>query len=195
MRFKKQTYLWTGFLWSEEVFAGTLVDGIARWNGEVETRFSNLLGGGFDWRIGPSVVRERDNPRLGDQVAYGAWLELKPTPRLLFTLQHSYYKISELDGGPEIFATFVTRGRLTYQFSRRLFVRLVGEYVDDDRSFALDPLLSYKINPFTVFFLGSSHSFGEFKDDPATSAIEVQNQGYRQTQRLFFVKFQYLFRV
>jgi hypothetical protein len=72
---------------------------------------------------------------------------------------------------------------------------VVGEYVDDAHAYSVDPLLSYKINPFTVFFLGSSHSFNEFTDDPATSAIEIQNDGYRQTERLFFVKFQYLFRV
>ncbi len=141
------------------------------------------------------MIRDRDNPRLGDQFSYGVWLEIRPTPQLLLTLNHSSFRINELDGGPEVASTFVTRGRLTYQFSRRLFLRLVGEYVDDDQSVAVDPLISYKINPFTVFFLGSSHSFDEFNDDPATGEIEVQDGGYRQTERLFFVKFQYLFRM
>ena len=195
LRFKKQTYLWTGFLWSEEVFADTFVPGIARWSGDVDTRFSNLLSGGFDWRLGPSMIRDRDNPRLGDQFAYGAWLELKPTSQLLLTLEHTSFDLNELNGGPDVFDTFVTRGRLTYQFSKRLFCRVVGEYVDDSRSFAVDPLLSYKINPFTVFFLGSSHSFDEFSDDPATTEIEVRESSYRQTERLFFVKFQYLIQV
>ena len=195
LRFKKQTYLWTGFLWSEEVFAGELVPGIARWAGDIDTRFSNLLSGGVDWRIGPSVVRERDDPRLGDQHSWGAWLELRPTPQLFLGVEHASFRLNELDGGPEIVNTFVTRGRLTYQFSKQLFLRVVGEYVDDAHAYSVDPLLSYKINPFTVFFLGSSHSFNEFTDDPATSAIEIQNDGYRQTERLFFVKFQYLFRV
>ena len=195
LRFKKQTYLWTGFLWSEEVFAGKLVPGIARWNGDVDTRFSNLLSGGFDWHVGPSVIRDRDNPRLGDQFSYGVWMEIKPTSQLLLAIEHTSFDLNELNGGPDVFDTFVTRARLTYQFSQRLFLRVVGEYVDDSRSYAVDPLFSYKINPFTVFFLGSSHSFNEFNDDPATTAIEIQNGGYRQTERLFFVKFQYLIRV
>ncbi|HEX5133345.1 MAG TPA: DUF5916 domain-containing protein [Candidatus Krumholzibacteria bacterium] len=195
MRFKKQTYLYTGYLWSEEVFAGRLVSGIARWYVDIDTRFSNMIGGGVDWRLGPSVIRDRDNPRLGDQFSYGIWLEIKPTSQLLFSLEHATFHISELDGGPDVADTFVSRGRMTYQFSKRLFMRLVGEYVDDTRAFSVDPLVSYKINPFTVFFVGSSHSFGEFKDDPATSDIEVRDGGYRQTERLFFVKFQYLFRV
>jgi hypothetical protein len=194
-RFKKQTYLWLSYLWSEEVFAGVLVPGIARFNGNVETRFSNLLGGGVSWNIGPSVIRDRENPRLGDQFSYGAWLELKPTAQLLLTLEHSSFDINELKGGADVFNTFVTRSRVTYQFSKSLFLRVVGEYVDDSHSWAVDPLLSYKINPFTVFFLGSSHSFNEFRDDPATTNIEVRDPGFRQTERLFFVKFQYLFRV
>ena len=65
----------------------------------------------------------------------------------------------------------------------------------DAKDLQVDPLLSYKINPFTVFFVGSSHSFNDFKDDPNTPAREIENEGYRQTERLFFVKFQYLFRV
>ena len=71
----------------------------------------------------------------------------------------------------------------------------MGEYVDDTRTMSLDPLLSYKISPFTVFFIGSSHSFDRFADDPATAPIEVARDGYRQTERLFFVKFQYLIRM
>jgi hypothetical protein len=46
-----------------------------------------------------------------------------------------------------------------------------------------------------VFYLGSSHSFGNFEDDPATVPIEIAEPGFKQTERLFFVKFQYLFRV
>ncbi len=195
LRFKKQTYLWTGILWSEEVFAGARVDGIRRWSGDIDTRFSNMVGGGVDWRLGHSVIRDRGNPRLGDEFSYGFWLEFRPTSQLRLTMEHSSFDLNELDGGADVFDTFVTRSRLTYQFSKRLFLRVVGEYVDDSRAFSVDPLLSYKINPFTVFFLGSSHSFGEFEDDPTTTAIEVKNPGYRQTERQFFVKFQYLFRV
>jgi hypothetical protein len=112
-----------------------------------------------------------------------------------FDVDYSSFRLDELDGGPNIFNTYVVRTKLTYQFSKSLFLRVVGEYVDDSRSLAVDPLLSFKINPFTVFFLGSSHSFSDFQDDPSTVPVEVTDPGYRQTERLFFVKFQYLFRV
>ncbi len=194
-RFKKQTYLWAGYLWSEERFAGELVDGIHRWEGDIDSRFSRALSAGIDWRYGHSVVRDRDNPRLGAEYSYNAWLELQPTSQLLLAMEHHWFRIDEIEGGARIADTYVTRARLTYQFSKPLFLRIVGEYVDEFHSVSLDPLFSYKINPFTVFFVGSSHSFREFQDDPATTAIEVGRPGYRQTERIFFLKFQYLIRM
>ncbi len=195
LRFKKQTYFWTGYLWSEERFAGVLVPGIHRWVTEMDSEFSKYLSVGFDTRIGHSVVRDRDDPRLGDEFSYALYAYFKPISQVRFDVDYNSFRLDELDGSANIYDTYVVRTKLTYQFSKSLFLRVVGEYVDDQRSLAVDPLLSYKINPFTVFFLGSSHSFNDFQDDPSTAPVEVTDPGYRQTERLFFVKFQYLFRV
>jgi len=194
-RFKKQTYLWSGYLWSEERFADQLVPGIRRWSLDFDTEFSKRISAGYYHRIGRSVVRDRDNPRLGDEFSWGGYATLRPTSQLRFDGTFDKFTMHELNDGPEIFNTYVARGKLSFQFTKNLFLRVVGQYVDDDKSLQVDPLLSYKINPFTVFFLGSSHSFSEFKDDPDTPGVQIANQGYRQTERLFFVKFQYLFRV
>ncbi len=194
-RFKKQTFLWSGYLWSEERFAGKLVEGIARWQFDVDSNFSKYLSTGFYGNLGHSVVRDRSNPRLGDEWSYGAYVYLKPMSQLRFDITYDAFQLDELNGGARIFDTFVSRGKLTYQFSSKLFLRVIGEYVDDTEAVSLDPLLSYKLNPFTVFFLGSSHGFDNFEDDAGTTAIEIAQPGYKQTERLFFVKFQYLFRV
>lgn len=190
-RFKKQTYFWTGYLFSEEVFAGKMIEGIHRWQTDFDTEFSKRVSFGTYTRLGHSVVRERDDPRLGDEWSWGAWLTLRPSAQLRFDGTFDSFELNELDGGPNIVNTYVTRGKLSFQFTRNLFLRVVGEYIEDGKSFQADPLLSYKINPFTVFFLGSSHSFSDHDDE---TAISFQD-GYRQTDRLFFVKFQYLFRV
>lgn len=195
LRFKKQTYFWTGYLWSEEVFAGKLVDGIARWSWDVDTAFSKYVSAGMYGRMGHSVVRDRDNPRLGDEWSYGVYFNTKPLSQLRFDVTYDSFRLDERDNGPRIYDTFVSRAKLTYQFTNKLFLRVIGEYIDDSESVAIDPLLSYKINPFTVFFLGSSHTFDNFEDDRRTPPIEIAEPGYKQTERLFFVKFQYLFRV
>jgi hypothetical protein len=171
-----------------------LVPGIARWNVDIDTRITKLISGGINWNLGPSMIRDSENPRLGDQFSYGVWLELKPTSQFLLNFEYASFDLNELNGGPNVDDTFVSRTRLTYQFTQRLFLRVVGEYVDEYKTYSIDPLLSYKINPFTVFFMGSSHAFSDFNDDPATTR-GTPRSGYHQTDRLFFVKFQYLFRV
>ncbi len=195
LRFKKQTYLWNGYLWSEEVFAGKLITGIQRWSWDLDTAFSKYLSAGMYGRLGHSVVRDRDDPRLGDEWSYGVYFNTKPFSQLRVDVTYDSFQLNELDNGPNIFNTFVSRAKLTYQFSSKLYLRVIGEYVDDAQAFALDPLLSYKINPFTVFFLGSSHAFSKFEDDASTTPVEIAEPGYKQTERLFFVKLQYLFRV
>lgn len=194
-RLKKQTYVWTGYVWSEEVFAGTRVEGIERWSWDIDTSCSKYCSAGMYGRLGHSVVRDRDNPRLGDEWSYGVYFNTKPLSQLRFDVTYDSFRLDELDGGQRIFDTFVSRAKLTYQFTNNLFFRVIGEYVDDVESASIDPLLSYKINPFTVFFVGSSHGFANYEDDPATVPVEIAEPGYKQTERLFFVKFQYLFRV
>jgi len=172
-----------------------LVTGIHRWNLSMDTAFSKQVQGGYYHHIGQSVVRDTADPRLGNELSWGGYLTLRPTSQLRFDGNFDKFTLHELNSGPVIFDTYVARGKLSFQFTKDLFLRVVGQYVDDAKDWQVDPLLSYKINPFTVFFVGSSHSFDEFKEDPDTPGVQISNEGYRQTQRLFFVKFQYLFRV
>jgi hypothetical protein len=195
IRFKKQTSMWTGYLWSSERFAGSHIEGIRRWNGNVNSNFSRLMTAGFYWSLGQSIVRDRDDPRLGNQRTFEVWTTLKPLSQLQLDLNYTSFHLDELESREEIYDVFVTRARLQYQFSKSLFLRLIGEYVDADNFATLDPLLSYKINPFTVFFIGSSHTWQNIQDDPDTPGVEVVDPHYRQTDRIFFMKFQYLFRV
>lgn len=195
MRFKKQVDIWSGFIFSDERFAGERVNGIRRLAFNLNTNFSSMLSGGFYFSVGRTMVRDRDDPRLGNQRYYETWTTFKPTSQLQLQTNYMYFRMNELDSGDEVFNTFILRNRLSYQFTKNLFLRVVGEYVDSAKYIQIDPLLSYKINPFTVFFVGSSHSMMELQDDPDTPEVEVQNERYRQTDRVFFVKFQYLFRV
>jgi hypothetical protein len=140
-------------------------------------------------------VRDRDDPRLGDEFSWGLWLTLRPSSQLRFDGTFDQFDLTELDGGAEIVNTYVTRGKLSFQFTNNLFLRVVGEYIEDGHTFQADPLLSYKLNPFTVFFVGSSHSFDDDVYDSDTDTNIPLADGHQQTERLFFVKFQYLFRV
>jgi len=66
---------------------------------------------------------------------------------------------------------------------------LVLQYDDFDREWSIEPLLTYRINPFTMFFVGSTHALAEIGDASQGGPV------YTQTERQLFLKFQYLFRL
>jgi hypothetical protein len=183
--FKKQTSIWTQYIWSKERFKNVLVKGISRSEGNISTNASEKISGGFYWRVGRSVAREEDPPVLGRERTYEIWGTLKPTPRLMFDADYTFSKMLGPDASSELFRGYITRSRLTYQFTRCLFLRLVTQYNNFNREIEIDPLLSYKINPFTVFFVGSTHRLEDYGS----------TVNYGQSERQFFIKFQYLFRV
>ena len=74
---------------------------------------------------------------------------------------------------------------MNLQFTRRFFLRLIYQYNDFSRGYDLEPLLTYRINPFTVFYVGSAHRWTDFEEDFPDFGIE-------ETERQYFAKFQVL---
>jgi hypothetical protein len=140
---------------------------------------------------------------VGVRVGTGAdlllTLSLRPTDHL--TLE----AVSELSwlnvddpglGSGRLFTAQVQRLKATYHFNSRLFVRLIGQYLETDRdpslypepvlsreaSFSGSALLSYRINWQTAFFLG----YGDDREEPEAG-------GLVRTGRQFFAKISYAF--
>jgi hypothetical protein len=190
IRFKKQTGFWAGYIWSKERFKNVLVNGIERFEGNVESDAIEALSGGFYWKLGRSVVRSVDVPYLGHERVLEVWGTVKPSSRLSSTFDFTHARMDSTSGGNNVYNGYIFRNRLAYQFSRRFFMRLVTQYNDFNHRFEVDPLFSYKINPFTVFYIGSTHDFEKFKGSDYEG-----DPGYKQTDRQFFAKIQYLFRI
>jgi hypothetical protein len=109
------------------------------------------------------------NCRAGRQARLGLWTELRIGSHLQAEIGYDRDRLN-VDGG-RLYTADIERLRLMYQFSRRTFLRTVIQYRQYRKNTALydDPetepksdglftqvLLSYKINPQTVFFLGYS---------------------------------------
>jgi len=188
VQFKGQTDAWIARLWSEERFHDTEFYGIRRWNAGFGTRYSERLQGGASADWGKMIARGEDVPVLGDGVRLEVWTSFKPITRIVIEPVVNFAALDHPDGS-EIFSGYILRVRNNFQFTRELFLRLIVQYDDFDRSYAIEPLLTYKINPFTVFFVGSTHAINEIGD--ATNG----GPDYTQTDRQFFLKFQYLFRI
>lgn len=187
LQFKGQTNLWAAYLWSEENFGGLEFKGIRRWQGGADTRYSEFIQGGVFAEVGTKVAR--NDLVLGDALDVELWSTIKPISRLVIEPTFDYSRLDDPEGN-ELFDGFIVRARANLQFTRELFLRLVFQYDDFQRAYDVDPLLTYKINPFTVFFVGSTHNIAEVGDsqDGITPV-------YTQTERQFFAKLQYLFRI
>lgn len=134
-----------------------------------------------------------DNSRLGKTLRISPRMNQRFGDALSFRLRHTWEQLEH--ESERVFTANLTDLRSQYQFSARLFVRLVLLYSDIDRnaakyvdsieerssSVSSQLLLSYKINPQTVFFLG--YGDNRIENDDFASLT--------QTDRSFFMKVGY----
>ncbi|MCG3153463.1 MAG: hypothetical protein DKINENOH_00051 [bacterium] len=185
LQLKAQTSVFLGSVFSTERFRGKEFPGIRRLEIEVNSNFSKPLNLGFWLAHGRFIARNLADPVLGSGTDLQAWATIRPLSRLVIEPSFLHARLRHPNHGPEIFNGYIARTRLNYQFTRELFLRLVAQYNDFDQVLNIEPLLSYKLNPFTIFYLGTTHAFEELG----------AHRDFTQTQRQFFMKFQYLLRV
>ena len=196
---RKDRYLWLGMnmqaaaqtnvnlnllVKSDEVYRGVDFQNLRRISVNINSNFSDPLKLGGRVSAGRSIARNLETPRMGQSLNLDFWGTIKPTSRLVLEPRFTFSSLNDIETDEEFFSGFILRNRLNYQFNRRLFLRVVTQYNDFSDHVDVDPLVTYKINPFTAFYVGSTHDILNF--DGAT--------GFYQTDRQFFFKFQYLVR-
>ena len=95
-----------------------------------------------------------------------------------------------VDDGRRLFSGYVARSRLNLQLSREWSARLVLQYNDFSRTWDADPLLTWRLNPFSIFYIGSTRNYAEFAADPGG-----RDEKWRLMNRSYFLKIQYLFQI
>lgn len=63
------------------------------------------------------------------------------------------------------------------------------QYNDFAESWEADPLVTYRLNPFSIFYVGSTRDY--FIGRPDANGIE----GWKLLDRQYFMKLQYLFQM
>lgn len=184
-QFKGQSEAWIAPLWSREQFRGVVFNDIQRIESWGQSRFSDPVTFGYFVRHGRFIARNLATPVLGRGNTLELWSTIKPIQRLVIEPHLIYAELHHPDDGSTIFEGHIFRTRGQYQFSRELFLRLIVQYDSFDQALEVDPLVSYKINPFTVAYLGSTHDYQDI-DGP---------DGFSPTSRQLFMKLQYLFRM
>ncbi|MEP7146560.1 MAG: DUF5916 domain-containing protein [bacterium] len=171
---------------NNEEYGGIYHKNINRWHFAFEAlNLSKYLTGKFFLEWGKYIVRF-ENPSY---VGYGYNFDLSATVKLFDRfrndINYSYSELSKTSGGEKLYAGYVLSDKVSYQFTKKFFLRVLLQYDLFNRAFSIDPLLSYKWNPYTILFLGSSHNLNELTNSTGTSK-------FYETNRQIFLKFQYL---
>ncbi|HWQ82752.1 MAG TPA: DUF5916 domain-containing protein [Ignavibacteria bacterium] len=172
---------------NSEVWGGVYNQGArSAWlNFNVNTFGAFTFGGYAD--IGKSIIRS-ENPDVGYKQAYSLWSTFKPINNIVMSNSWDYFELSKNYKGEKIYAGYIFRNVTTYNLTREISFRLVSEYNSFSDGFYFNPLASYKPNPFTIFYFGFTNMYENLN----TPDFKPK---YVMTDRQFFLKMQYLFRI
>lgn len=206
---RAQTHIAVNYQRGEETWGGVHFPGLwtAGCNVDTQPLDAVALGGYANVGRGPAFLTLDRGRELG----WGLALTLKPLDRLIVEPTFDYVRSRDAATDELLFRQAIARARVRLQLNPRLSLRLVvqhndarspfyqelaaaGEYpdyhMDFGRKWEIDPLLTYRLNPFSVFYLGSTHDLRDFNAaDPGAPSL------FRQTGRQYFVKLQYLWQV
>jgi hypothetical protein len=183
VQLKGQTFVNMGGRHGHERFDGHRFRSLTTGWGSVHSAFSDKLSLGVSASGGDWIHRVFGGAQVGRGLASSVNAEVKPTQRLVIEPLIAYQRMDDQDGD-ELFAGYVARTRVSYQFTRELFARVVVQYNDFNEAVTFEPLLMYQLNPLSILYIGSTHGYSAF-DEP---------YGFERTDRQFFLKLQYLVR-
>ncbi len=170
---------------NDEKFAGQTFEGLRRLSLFLDSSPNRFITLGGDADFGPQISRDVDNPLKGNSLNYRFRSTVRPTSQLRISPSFVYSKLDNRATGEEIFSGYIFRSRFDYQASRKLSLRVIAEYNNFSDSFALDPLVTYRINAFSAVYFGSTLDYFNFEEP----------YGISQSGRQFFFKLQYLLQV
>jgi hypothetical protein len=179
----------------DELFGGKQFDGTWTAHNCISTQPSGALSFGGNINYGHQIARKY--LVIGKQWSYGAQADLKPIDCLLLSFSYSGIKSDCEDTGERLFSQEVLGAYLSLQVRSELSIRLVLQYNDcydlrrgREKTWGADPLVTYQISPFTIFYVGSTQDYRDL-----VAGGEGDPTGWTLTGRQYFMKMQYLFRI
>jgi hypothetical protein len=177
---------------NNELYFDKYVEGARRASLNVNINTFDRFTFGFYANGGKYIVRQ-DNPYTGFGAEGQFWFTFKPVNNLTLDLNYDYFELSKNYQGEKLYAGYILRNVLSWQLTKSLSARLITEYNGFSTSFYLNPLVSFRPNPFTIFYFGFTHSYQDLPQLNATPVNDISK--FVLTERQFFLKMQYLFRI
>lgn len=175
------------YLVNNEMFGGVFHEGVRRFNINLNFQTFDWLQGGFYMATGKSIVRS-ENPYVGYVNNLELWGTVKLIDRLTLENSYVYYELLKNFAGEKIYAGYIFRNKTNIQITKTLSARLIFQYDSFAGNFNFSPLISYKLNPFTIFYVGSTYDYNDLETVNGPSKTVL-------TDRQYFLKLQYLWRM
>ena len=137
------------------------------------------------YKFGNDIAYREEVPQLGytNDIRFTAQLSL--TDNFRITPSVNYSSIKKNDGQGYFFKGYIGRLDVRYQFTNELDLRVISEYNDFSKQFFFQPLISWRPNPDTIFYLGGNQNYvDQFTD--------YNSPHYMVNRTQLFLKFQYL---
>lgn len=184
MRMKGQTNLFAMARYGSENYRGHQFDNLWWVSADGGSQFSDPLSVGAYVGIGRSIARFTDVPEIGRAFEASLSSTIKPLQRLVFRPRLTYASLTDVESGAAYYSGYIARARMDLLFTRELSIRLVTQYNDFSSTWSLEPLVSYRLNAYSVMYVGSTQQLRDYGEP----------FGYSTSSRQFFFKLQYLFR-
>jgi len=204
MSFKAQTSTHASYTTESIKYRGEWFEGIYLLHNCVHSTFNKMISCGGHINYGHQL--SYGYLVKGKEIGWGAWLDIKPVDQMLLETSFRHLKsnsfgedrIADSNLPETLYKDYTLWGRANYQFSRKLSLRLVVQYSDSRRFWSIDPLITYRINAFSVLYTGSSYGYQDLDGMTTTvgdEIVKIPNLGWEMNNRQFFMKFQYLFQI
>jgi hypothetical protein len=181
--FLRQTRVSIYYNLSSKIFRGIEFKDMQTVGGSINTNFSKLFSIVLWGQYGDEINYNAFPPSLGKGTSIGSWVSIRPIPK--FVIEFSPQRVWLIEQNTTIYDVTVWENKINYQFTKHLGIRFITQYYSQDKEIEFYPLFSFEPNAFTVFYLGSNHSFVESK--------KGFFKEYREEERRVFIKFRYLF--
>ena len=139
----------------------------------------------FTYKFGKDIAYREVVPQLGYETNINFDIEFAINNNLRVKPIVSYQDIRKTDSKGYYFKGYISRLDIRYQFNNNLDIRLISEYNDFSEEFFIQPLVSWRPNPDTIFYLGGNQNY-------VNNFIDYNSPNYRINKTQLFLKFQYL---
>ena len=133
------------------------------------------------------------DPFQGRSTNVSAFATFQPNARLSQEVEWTWIDFERADTRADVYDLVILNTKTTYQFSRRVYARLIAQHDTSSHRLLLDALGSYELRPGTVLFAG----YGALRERRAyeNGAWRIDELSpLQESRRGLFLKASYLYR-